>query len=69
MRRRFVPNFYYKDLYNKLQSLTQGSKSVEEYHKEMEIAMVRANVMEDKEVTMARFLQGLNRSIANMVEL
>ena len=56
MRRRFVPSSYYRDLYNKLQSLTQGSKSVEEYHKEMEIAMVRANVMKDREATMARFL-------------
>ncbi|GKV30806.1 hypothetical protein SLEP1_g39581 [Rubroshorea leprosula] len=34
--------------------LTQRSKSVEDYHKEMEIAMVRANVEEDREATMAR---------------
>jgi hypothetical protein len=27
MRRRFVPNHYYRDLYMKLQSLNQGSKS------------------------------------------
>ena len=25
MRRHFVPNYYYQDLYQKLQSLTQGS--------------------------------------------
>ena len=31
--------------------------------------MVRANVYEDREATMARFLQGLNRDIANIVEL
>ncbi|GKV07016.1 hypothetical protein SLEP1_g18829 [Rubroshorea leprosula] len=49
--------------------LTQGSKSVEDYHKEKEIAMVRANVEEDREATMARFLHGLNHDIANMVEL
>ncbi|GKV11621.1 hypothetical protein SLEP1_g22863 [Rubroshorea leprosula] len=49
--------------------LTQGSKSVEDYHKEMEIAMVRANVEEDREATMAQFLHGLNRDIANVVEL
>ncbi|GKV07032.1 hypothetical protein SLEP1_g18843 [Rubroshorea leprosula] len=36
---------------------------------EMEIAMVRANVEEDREATMARFLHGLNRDIANVVEL
>jgi hypothetical protein len=69
MRRRFVPNHYYRDLYLKLQGLNQGSRSVDEYFKEMEIAMIRANVIEDREATMARFLNGLNRDIANVVEL
>ena len=36
MRRRFVPSHYYRDLYQKLQSLTQGYRSVDDYHKEME---------------------------------
>jgi hypothetical protein len=53
----------------KLQGLTQGSRSVDEYFKEMEIAMIRANVIEDQEATMARFLNGLNRDIVNVVEL
>jgi hypothetical protein len=69
MRRRFVPNHFYRDLYQKLQNLTQGSKSVEDYHKEMEVAMIRANVEEDREATMARFLSGLNRDITNVIEL
>ncbi|RVW59802.1 hypothetical protein CK203_100612 [Vitis vinifera] len=69
MRRRFVPSHYYRDLYQKLQSLTQGYKSVDDYHKEMEIAMIPTNVEEDREATMARFLNGLNRDIANVVEL
>jgi hypothetical protein len=49
--------------------ITQGNKSVEEYQKELEVAMIRANVNEDEEVTMSRFLNGLNRDIANVVEL
>ena len=69
MRRRFVPSHYYRDLYKKLQSLTQGYKSVDDYHKEMEIAMIRANLEEDREATMTRFLNGLNWDIANVVEL
>uniref|UniRef100_A0A2N9H063 RNA-directed DNA polymerase n=1 Tax=Fagus sylvatica TaxID=28930 RepID=A0A2N9H063_FAGSY len=69
MRRRFVPSHYYRDLYQKLQSLTQGYRSVDDYYKEMEIALIRANVEEDREATMARFLNGLNRDIANVVEL
>ncbi|KAF7839270.1 Transposon Ty3-G Gag-Pol polyprotein [Senna tora] len=47
----------------------QGSKSVEEYNKEIEIAMIRANVVEDREATMARCICGLNKEIANVVEL
>lgn len=31
--------------------------------------MIRANVKEDREATMARFLSGLNRNIANVIEL
>jgi len=42
---------------------------VEQYHKQLEMAMIRANVNEDEEVTMSRFLNGLNRYIANVVEL
>jgi len=69
MKRRFVPNHYYRDLYLKLQGLNQGSRSVDEYFKEMEIAIIRSNVIEDREATMARFLNVLNRDIANVVEL
>ena len=69
IRRRFVPSQYYRELYQKLQSLTQGYRSVDDDHKEMEIAMIRANVVEDTETTMVRFLNGLNRDIANVVEL
>ncbi|XP_038973002.1 uncharacterized protein LOC120105029 [Phoenix dactylifera] len=69
MRKRFVPSHYYRDLHRKLQSLTQGSMSVEDYYKEMEIAMIRANVEEDREATMARFIGGLKKEIADVVEL
>jgi hypothetical protein len=51
----------------KLQGLNQGSRSVDEYFKEMEIAMIWANVIKDQEATMARFLNELKRDIANVV--
>ena len=41
MRRRFVPSHYYRYLYQKLQSLTLGYRSVEDYYKEMKIALIR----------------------------
>jgi hypothetical protein len=42
---------------------------VEEYQKELEVAMIRANVNEDEEVTMSMFFNDLNRDITNVVEL
>ncbi|RDX94082.1 hypothetical protein CR513_23572, partial [Mucuna pruriens] len=69
MRRRFVPSYYHRDFHRKLQSLTQGSMSVEDYYKEMEIAMIRANIEKDHEATMARFIGGLKKEIVDVVEL
>ncbi|KAL4386910.1 hypothetical protein GQ457_09G019990 [Hibiscus cannabinus] len=69
MRRRFIPTHYHRELFNKLQNVTQGNRSVEDYYKEMEVAMIRANIDEDREATMARFLAGLDPNIAAIVEL
>ncbi|XP_071901292.1 uncharacterized protein [Coffea arabica] len=69
MRKRFVPSHYYRDLYQRLQTLVQGSRSVEDYYKEMEITMLRADIVEDREATMARFLNGLRPEIVELVEL
>ncbi|RDX75625.1 hypothetical protein CR513_44473, partial [Mucuna pruriens] len=46
-----------KNLHKKLQCLTQGSMSVQDYYKEMGIAMIKANVEENREATMARSLE------------
>ena len=54
MKKRFVPDYYKQELYIRLQTLRQGSLSVEEYVKEQ---------------TIARFLGGLRKDIANVVEL
>jgi hypothetical protein len=69
IRRRFVPRHYSKELYQRLQSLSQGIKSVDEYFKEMKLIMTRANVEDDMEDTTARFMNSLNHDIAYIVEL
>ena len=69
MRKRFVPSYYHRDLHHKLQTLTQGSLSVEDYFKEMKMVMMRADVCEDLEAIMAQFLRGLRTEIADIVEL
>ncbi|KAL0367267.1 UNVERIFIED_CONTAM: hypothetical protein Sradi_3616800 [Sesamum radiatum] len=43
--------------------------SVDEYYKEMKIGIIRTNIIEDNEATMARFLHALNRDIADVVEM
>ena len=35
----------------------------------MEMLMIKANVEEDREATMVRFLRGLNKNIADVVQL
>ncbi|XP_071909839.1 uncharacterized protein [Coffea arabica] len=69
MKKRFVLSHYHRDLYQKLQTLTQGQRSVEDYYKDMEISMLRADIQEDREATMARFLNGLRAEIADQMEL
>jgi hypothetical protein len=49
MRARFVPKHYHRDLFDKLQNLKQESLNVDEYYKEMEKTMIRANVYKDEE--------------------
>ena len=69
MRKRYVPSSYARDLKYRLQKLTQGNKGVEGYFKEMEMLLTQANIEEDPEVTMIRFLNGLTNEIRDIVEL
>nr|XP_009769379.1 PREDICTED: uncharacterized protein LOC104220246 [Nicotiana sylvestris] len=69
MRKRFVPSHFQRELQQRLQTLKQGSMSVDEYFKAMDMAMIQANCTEEEEATMARFLNGLNKEIADVVEL
>lgn len=69
MRARFVPQHHTRDLRQRLENLREGSMSAEETYNAMQVAMVKANVIEDKETTMARYLRILNSSLANEVDL
>ncbi|KAK1617486.1 hypothetical protein QYE76_023003 [Lolium multiflorum] len=68
MQARFVPTHYKTDLFNKLQQLKQGTKTVEEFFKEMELTMMRANIQDSENQTIARFFNGLNYPIKRIVE-
>lgn len=62
MKKRFVPSHYHRDLFRNLEILKQRSRNVEDYFKEMEMEMLmtKANIVKDREATMARFSAGLN---------
>jgi len=69
MKERFVLLYYKKEIFNKLQRLTQENKSVEEYVQEMEVTLMKAKVKETPMATMARFLNELNREIQDVLEM
>ena len=69
MRARFVPPHYTRELRQRLENLRQGSLSAEEAYTNMQVAMVKANVLEDEENTMARYLRILNSNLANEVDM
>jgi hypothetical protein len=69
MRRHFVPSSYQRDLHNRLQNLRQGTKSVDDYYKEMELLLICSGVREDHHSKMARFFHGLNPEISGFVEM
>lgn len=69
MRRRFVPSHYHKELHQRLRNLVQGNITVEDYFKEMETLMLRADIQEENEATMSRFMGGLQRDIIDRLEV
>ncbi|XP_066324002.1 uncharacterized protein [Miscanthus floridulus] len=69
MRRRFVPAYYSRDLHLKLKRLVQGTRTVDEYFQELEMCVLHTGITEDEESTMARFLVGLNKPIADKVDM
>ncbi|XP_066320349.1 uncharacterized protein [Miscanthus floridulus] len=69
MRRRFVPAYYSRDLHLKLKRLVQGTRTVDEYFQELEMCVLRTGITEDEESTMAWFLVGLNKPIADKVDM
>jgi len=69
MHSRFVPPHYRKELLFKLQWLQQGTKSVDDYFKELETTLTKIDMHESEESKMARFVSELRREIQDVVEL
>jgi len=59
MRVRFVPPRYRKGLLLKLQRLHQGSRTVDEYFKELETTFTKINMHKSEELKIVRFMSVL----------
>mgnify|MGYP004721646377 FL=1 len=60
---------YFGELLQKFHLLNQGSKTVVEYFEEIESIMKQVGIEEDLDTTIDQFLNGLNRKIANRIEV
>ncbi|XP_074263840.1 uncharacterized protein LOC141586485 [Silene latifolia] len=69
LRKRYVPAMYRLTTYRKIAELTQERSSVSDYINELENLTLMGGLEESEDLKMARFLRGLNRNIANSVEL
>ncbi|XP_074303023.1 uncharacterized protein LOC141637444 [Silene latifolia] len=69
LRKRYVPATYRLTTYHKIANLNQGRLSVSQYIDGFENLTLMRELKESEELKMARFLRGLNRNIANSVEL
>ena len=63
MRKRYVPTSYNRTMRQKLQRLSQGSLTMEEYYKEMKMALARANIEDDTKAVRDGFTKKLFLSL------
>jgi hypothetical protein len=57
------------DTFATYECLSQGTRTVDEYYKEMESLLVCSRIHEDEYSKMARFLYSLNNDISVLVEM
>ncbi|XP_074570594.1 uncharacterized protein LOC141827268 [Curcuma longa] len=69
LKRRFLSENYRQENYMKFYNLKQYNLTVEEYIREFEYLMLKCDIKEPEEQTIARFLGGLKREIADAVRL
>ena len=69
MRSTFLPYNYQSLMYQRLQNLRQGTKSVSDYADEFYQLIARNDIMETEEQLTARFIGGLRMQIQDMVNM
>lgn len=68
MRRAFLPYNYERTLYNKLQSLRQGTRTVEEYATDFFHMVARTTLVETEDQLVSRFIGGLRYQLQTAMQ-
>lgn len=69
LQARYVPPSYRQDLAERIASLMQDKKSVEEYSDEFHTLSARAEINEPDFLTVGRYKRGLNKAIRDILRL
>ncbi|KAL9438185.1 hypothetical protein AB3S75_023951 [Citrus x aurantiifolia] len=69
LKRKFLPDNYRQDIYLKFHNFRQKELSVEDYTAEFDNLMMKCDLVEAEEHTIARYLGGLKPEIGNVVQL
>lgn len=65
LRKAFLPYNYTRTVYNQLQNLRQGSKTVDDYAAEFFTLLMRNTLLETHDQLVSRFIGGLRQQIQN----
>ncbi|PKI68935.1 hypothetical protein CRG98_010671 [Punica granatum] len=69
LKKKFLPASYKQDIFSGLYNFKQKELTVEEYTAEFEHLMMKCDIMEPEEQTIARYLSGLRSEIRNVLHL
>ena len=69
LKRKYLPNNYRQEIFLKIHDFKQKDLSMEEYTAEFDNLMLKGELVEPEEQTIARYLGGLKYEIAKVVQL
>ena len=69
LKRKYLPDNYRQEIFLKIHDFKQKDLSVEEYTAEFDNLMLKGELVEPEEQTIARYLGDLKYEIAKVVQL
>jgi Retrotransposon gag protein len=69
LRKKFLPEGYFQEVFLQLHGFVQDDKTMADYTEELDHLMLKCDVVEPEEQTIAWYLRGLRKEIHDMVTL